>query len=351
MSDPRNYTVSWICAILPEFVAAQEFLDEEHEGPSHVASGDNNTYCLGRIHKHNIAIAALPDGRYGTSTAVAVATSMLHSFPNIRIGLMVGIAGGAPTADDDIRLGDIVVSAPRGDQSGVFQYDFGKTIQGQKFHYTKHLNKPPTAVLTAISSLRAKHERRGHNIAAAVQERVAKLRRPKDYSRPDAATDVLYRSEIIHVENERLCATACGTSTVEVVPRNPRDEDEDDDPTIHYGLVASADQLMKDATVRDRLASEKRVLCFEMEAAGLMDNFPCLVVRGICDYSDTHKNKAWQGYAAMTAAAYARELLYCVSPSQLELEKTVSEAIALGMCLNDCFMNPLLTRLSAPRCS
>jgi hypothetical protein len=46
-----------------------------------------------------------------------------------------------------------------------------------------------------------------------------------------------------------------------------------------------------------------------MEAAGLMDDFPCLVVRGICDYADSHKNKLWQGYAAAMAAAYAKELL------------------------------------------
>ncbi|KAI9899441.1 hypothetical protein N3K66_005902 [Trichothecium roseum] len=206
MRASSSYTVGWICATLPEFVAAQEFLDEEHDGPSHVASGDKNSYCLGRIHKHNIAIAALPDGRYGTSTAAAVATSMLHSFPNIRIGLMVGIAGGAPTADDDIRLGDIVVSAPRGDNSGVFQYNFGKTIQGREFLCTRHLDKPPTAVLTAVSTLRAKHERRGHGIEAAVQQRVTKMKRGRKYSRPDASTDVLYRSEVIHADDEQNCA-------------------------------------------------------------------------------------------------------------------------------------------------
>ena len=70
---------------------------------------------------------------------------------------------------------------------------------------------------------------------------------------------------------------------------------------------------MKDALARDRLASEG-TLCFEMEAAGLMNDFPCLVVRGICDYSDTHKNKDWQGYAAMVAAAYARNLLFRIAP-------------------------------------
>jgi hypothetical protein len=66
---------------------------------------------------------------------------------------------------------------------------------------------------------------------------------------------------------------------------------------------------MRHGATREQLRKELDVLCFEMEAAGLMDDFPCLVVRGICDYADSHKNKRWQGYAAATAAAYAKELL------------------------------------------
>ena len=92
----------------------------------------------------------------------------------------------------------------------------------------------------------------------------------------------------------------------------------DDNPAIHYGLIASGDRLIKDAQLRDKLANEKGVLCFEMEAAGLMNQFPCLVIRGICDYSDTHKNKEWQGYAAMAAAAYAKDLLYQIPQSKVE---------------------------------
>lgn len=81
-----------------------------------------------------------------------------------------------------------------------------------------------------------------------------------------------------------------------------------DGPQAHYGLIASGNQVMKDGLTRDRLAKELGVICFEMEAAGLMDHFPCLVIRGICDYADSHKNKRWQKYAAMTAAACAKEL-------------------------------------------
>jgi nucleoside phosphorylase len=97
---------------------------------------------------------------------------------------------------------------------------------------------------------------------------------------------------------------------------------------VHYGLIASGNQLMKDALYRDGLAEKWKVLCFEMEAAGLMNDFPCLVVRGICDYSDSHKNKEWQAYAAIAAAAYAKDLLYTIPPSGVEDEKKISEALS-----------------------
>jgi nucleoside phosphorylase len=85
---------------------------------------------------------------------------------------------------------------------------------------------------------------------------------------------------------------------------------------------------MKDALVRDKLSAEKGVLCFEMEAAGLMNHFPCLVIRGICDYSDSHKNKEWQGYAAMVAAAYAKDLLRQIPPNKVEAERRIGDILS-----------------------
>jgi hypothetical protein len=87
---------------------------------------------------------------------------------------------------------------------------------------------------------------------------------------------------------------------------------------------------MKDAQQRDRIAKEQDVLCFEMEAAGLMNHFPCIVIRGISDYSDTHKNDKWHGYAAMVAAAYAKDLLGCIVPSRVEEERRLAEAVLPG---------------------
>ena len=282
MSNPRDYTVGWICAITTEYVAAQAFLDEKHEGPEYVSPHDNNDYTLGKFGKHNVAIAVLPYGEYGVSSATGVAKDMLHSFPNIRIGLMVGIGGGAPSRNHSIRLGDIVVSASGDGKGGVFQYDFGKTIQDQNFLETGFLNQPPTILRTAVSGLKAQYEIEGHNLKEAVNsilERKPRLRRK--YGHPEPTSDKLYKAEVVHpLNNEDSCAAVCGNDPLKLILRPERTEHEDN-PAIHYGLIASGNQLMKDALVRDTLVAERDILCFEMEAAGLMNQFPCLVIRGM----------------------------------------------------------------------
>ncbi|EXL65494.1 hypothetical protein FOPG_18280 [Fusarium oxysporum f. sp. conglutinans race 2 54008] len=311
MANPHDYRVGWICAIKPEYVAAQAFLDEEHPGPSSVSPGDTNNYTLGKMGDHNVVISVLPYGEYGLSTAASVASHMVHSFPNVGIGLMVGIGGGAPSSKHDIRLGDVVVSAAGSGSGGVFQYDFGKALQKQDFENTKFLNQPPTIPRGAVNALLAKYEIKGHQLQDSINTILDKYPRlRKAYGRPSSTSDRLYVSTVTHPPNEdSSCPESCGTEPSMLVMRHERTEDEDN-PSIHYGLIASAS-----------------VLCFEMEAAGLMNHFPCLVIRGICDYSDSHKNKEWQGYAAMTAAAYAKDLLRHIAPDGVEAEKKLIETI------------------------
>ena len=333
------YTVGWICAISTEYVAAQAFLNEEHDRPEYVSPHDSNDYTLGKIGKHNVVIAVLPGGEYGIASAAIVARDMLNSFPNVRIGLMVGIGGGAPSQKYDIRLGDIVVSEPRDGIGGVFQYDFGKTIQGQSFHTTGFLNQPPTVLRTAVNGIKTQYKRKGHGFEEAIDKILDENPRLRqEYKRPGSGSDRLYYSGVIHPpNNDSSCAELCGNDPSHLVLRSERTKEEDN-PAIHYGLIASANQLMKNALVRDALAAEKNaitegimgkeVLCFEMEAAGLMNHFPCLVIRGICDYSDSHKNKEWQGYAAMAAAAYAKDLLCRIPPNKVEAEKKIGDTLS-----------------------
>ena len=326
---PAQYTVGWICAISPEHVAAQLFLDEVHEGPESVPANDNNSYVLGRCGKHNVVIVVLPDRGYGVASAAGVAKDMLRSFPSIRFGLMVGVGGGAPDRHHDIRLGDVVVSSPGDGNGGVLQYDFGKTIQDQAFHSTGFLNQPPSILRNAVSALRDHYQIHGHQIPQTIDRLLRKNPRlQRRFGRPQPADDRLYRSEYVHVGSSGTdCTERCGVDAKNVILRPPRTE-HDDDPTIHYGLIASGNVLMKDAILRDRLAADKGILCFEMEAAGLMNHLPCLVIRGISDYSDSHKSKAWQGYSALTAAAYAKDILDRIPPNKVEAEEKASELLA-----------------------
>ncbi|KAK2776656.1 nacht and ankyrin domain protein [Colletotrichum kahawae] len=328
-SDPQIYTVGWICAISTEFTAAKAFLEEQHARPSVVAQNHNNNYALGAIGGHNIVIAVLPNGEYGIASAAIVARDMLHSFPNVRIGLMVGIGGGAPSPRQDIRLGDIVVSSRHGGRGGIFQYDFGKAVQNQddSFQHTGHLNQPPTVLRTAVEALESHYEMEGHTLSADVDKALQLRKRLQNkFSRPSPSSDRLYLSTVIHPNSPGTCESLCGDDPTLLISRNQRGGEEDD-PKVHYGLIASANQLVKDSKLRDKLATDHGVLCFEMEAAGLINHFPCLVVRGICDYSDSHKNKDWQGFAAMMAAAYTSDLLRQITPTEVEAERRLSAVL------------------------
>ncbi|KAK2021338.1 purine and uridine phosphorylase, partial [Colletotrichum zoysiae] len=328
MSDPRNYTVGWICAIPTEFAAACAFLDQEHPDPEAIAQNDNNNYALGTMGKHNVVIAVMPEKEYGIAAAATVARDMVHSFPNVRIGLMVGVGGGAPSERHDIRLGDVVVSSRGPGNGGVIQYDYGKSIQNQGFVETGVLNQPPPVLLNAVARLKADHMRKGPELHVKVERALSQWKQlRKTHSRPSASTDQLYKSEFVHPPgSSAACSQECSANISNVVSRDERGEGEDN-PAIHYGLIASANQVMKNAETRDKLSRERGVLCFEMEAAGLVNHFPCLIVRGICDYSDSHKNKEWQGFAAMTAAAYAKDLICRIMPNQLEAQRKMKEVL------------------------
>jgi nucleoside phosphorylase len=306
----EDYGVGWVCALPVELAAAQVMLDEEHECLGQDAN-DTNLYTLGGIGGHNVVIACLPAGQTGTNSATAVAVLMKSTFKSIQFGLMVGIGGGVPSAEADIRLGDVVISQPHKGHGGVVQYDSGKTTPGG-FERKGFLNAPPTVLLNAVAKIRANHliER------GSLSEHVSKLSDWSVFARDHAGPDVLFEAGYDHLGG----ATCDLCSKDRVVERQPRGNQ----IVAHYGTIASGNQVMRDGATRDRISMEfGGVLCFEMEAAGL-NSFPCLVIRGICDYADSHKNKKWQAYAAGTAAAYAKEVL-SVIPSE-EVTPTLDEA-------------------------
>ncbi|KAH0161481.1 Pfs, NACHT and ankyrin domain protein, partial [Aureobasidium melanogenum] len=311
-----DYTVAWIAALPRERAAGEMMLDQKFTQPEdfNKNANDPNSYSWGRMGKHLVVIASLPAGEYGTTTTAITAQGLRSSLPHIRVGLLVGIGAGVPgeicNADGalavrrDIRLGDVVVSNPNGSNGGVVQYDLVKAKDS--LERKGSLNSPPLALRSALSALQAEHEHQDSKISSIMNAAMEKFpKAARNYSRPTGTPDRLFRACCSHAGGEDC--TNCDPAGQ--IKRTPRE-----DPEVHCGTIACGNTLVKNAAHRDEIVSWLRTenvdpLCFEMEAAGLMNAFPCLVIRGICDYGDSHKNDAWQRYAAMTAAAFAKEYL------------------------------------------
>ncbi|KAH0161653.1 purine and uridine phosphorylase, partial [Aureobasidium melanogenum] len=337
----EDYEIGIICALPIELAAVLGMLDEEHprlpQNPN-----DSNLYYLGRTGDHNIVITCLPAGRIGLVSAARVAMQMQISFACIQKGLMVGIGGGVPSEQHDIRLGDIVVSQPTGQYGGVVQYDFGKTHPGGVFERTGSLCPPPDVLLAALNGVKVSQLTNRFSIAAHLSSLAERL---PDYKFPSQLSDDLYHPDHLHKGGQSCCG--CGTENrIRREPRSNRLL-----PVVHYGTIASGDRVMKDAIERDKISqSLGGILCFEMEAAALMNNFRCLVIRGISDYSDSHKNDGWQKYAAAVAAAYAKELLNHLPPAQPTLIHSIpQDADSLHQRLNRTTDQEILNWLSSSR--
>ncbi|KAJ5116734.1 hypothetical protein N7456_001082 [Penicillium angulare] len=323
MSTVDDFLVGWICTIPTEWVVARAFFDQEYalkvDQPK-----IKNSYALGRIGKHNVVISSLPSGEYGKSTVSRVAEETMYTFPNLRIALLVGIGGGVPSGMHDIRLGDIAVGSSLGHEGGVYQYNYRRAIRdGRDFQPTAVLEPPPSFIQKAVASLRTSYRSEGHNLENLIDEAFAKV--PwmyKKYNRPAPVSDRLYRSNIVHRYPEELCDIRCGDDPSKLISRISRPEY--NSQRIHHGVIASSTELMKDAILRDELIGRRDILCFETAASDLMPHFPCLVIRGICDYADSHANDEWHGYAAMVAAAYTKNLLYRIDPNMLAKQSTLA---------------------------
>jgi nucleoside phosphorylase len=303
-----DYTMGCVCPMGVELAPVKAMLDETH--PCLPTQRDQNCYILGKMGGHNIVIAVLPE--IGNNTAATVANQLLNDFPSIRFGLLVGIGGGVPGEEedgDDIRLGDVVISKPTTAFGGVIQYDLGKYSTNGGFERTGALGKPPQLLRASVETLAANHRIKGSQVPQYLSDMLQKYpAMEEEYSYPGAEHDQLFQAGYPHPGGPN-CRNCDRQRIVE------RDARRNQDPKFHYGTIGSANIVVKDARLRNELRRGWKIKCIEMEAAGLMDSFPCLVIRGVCDYADSHKNKKWQPYAAATAAAYMKELLSIV-PAQ-----------------------------------
>lgn len=310
----HGFTIAILCALPLEADAVEALFDvywDEDGPPFDKAPGDPNAYSTGVIGRHNIVLAHMPG--IGRASAASVASYCKTSFPNIALGLVVGICGVvAFYAEEEIVLGDVIIS------DGVVQYDFGRQLAQQferKDTLLDNLGRPSTEIRAKLAKLRGLRGRKRLSSRMANHLDILQQESQLAANYPGKSKDRLFKATYEHVDKDKTCdQLECHGS---LLPRQRLQPNQDDPaPSIHFGLIASGDMVMKSGEDRDRIAKQEGVIAFEMEGAGAWDSFPCVVIKGACDYADSHKNKGWQRYAAATAAACMKGVLEDWEPSQ-----------------------------------
>ncbi|KAL8894119.1 MAG: hypothetical protein Q9192_004599 [Flavoplaca navasiana] len=300
-AERARYAIGWIAPMPVEFSPALALLDRVTT--LHVAN-DSNIYKAGKIGDHHVVMVTL--NKIGLGGILSVTERMYSSFRELKHLLLVGLGGGIPeyAYGEQMVLGDVVVSLQ------VEHLDCGRrTPKG--FEFTHQTYWPSSDLLKAVNTLRSTHLLNGTRVPQTLQGIREKLyqnirNNPEDLG-PDA--DHLFDPGYHHQDNAKLCENCCDTGNSKSrQDRGRKAYREKDTPLAHYGIIGSGNSLVVGSQERKHLYEEFGTICFDMEAAALMD-YRCLVIRGISDYSDSHKNKAWQVYAAATAAAYAQELI------------------------------------------
>ncbi|KAL2796693.1 purine and uridine phosphorylase [Aspergillus keveii] len=301
------YTVGILCALTLELLAVRALFDVTYADKDGIVtpSDDSNHYAPGEIGKHKVGAARLPDGEYGTNSATHVASNIKQTFPCVKFALLVRIGNGVPSSANDIRLGDVVVSRPTSTSPGVIQYDMGKVHRDSVFRQVRYHQPPPRFIMTALSNLWSDP----YLSTAPLQESLEEITaRRHEYQYPGKTLDRLFTNNYPH-DPALTTYDSCNTRCLQPRANRPDAKTSSHHPRIHYGTVASGNRVVRDARFRDHWSKQSNILCFEVGAAGIMNTLPCLVIRGICNYSDSHKNKIFQNYAAAAAAAYAKLLL------------------------------------------
>ncbi|KAI1119355.1 nucleoside phosphorylase domain-containing protein [Nemania sp. NC0429] len=228
--DRRDYHVVWICpgvALDP----ARVMLDEEHNRPIYNADYDENSYICGTMEGHNVVLATNPPGMSGNVIAGRFAGPIFNTFPNIKMTMLIGIGGGVPSptpADDTLK--DI---------------HLGDVMVGWP----------------------------GDGKQAVVYYESGRL----------------LHDGYKHKGDKESCA---GCNDFEMVVRNPRTRKHQNQFIFHRGQIGTGNAIVVDANHRDSISKRCGGLqCIEMSAAGVDANKNCLVIRGISDYYNTHKNE------------------------------------------------------------
>ncbi|KIW13058.1 hypothetical protein PV08_08245 [Exophiala spinifera] len=336
----HEFSVAIFCALPPEADSIIAAFDVEWTGRIEKADGDTNSYSCGRIADHNCVVAHLSG--VGKSNATLVAAGASATFKDIQYAFVVGICGGMPFDEKgkEILLGDVIISR------ALVQYDLGKQYpQGfkRKQEIEDVLPRPShevRALLAKLETLRGRQviEQNTLEHLKAIQEQLPSA------SCPDPETDVLFDPSYFHQHRhvkglsrcpfcqskpQQFCQEASTTECEELGCKftnatrrralqpyhDGSTESSSRNPRIHIGRIGSADTVLKSGQFRNQLAKDEKLIGFEMEGVGIWDVFQnSLIVKAVCDYADSHKDKVWQDYAAASAAACLKSLLAELNP-------------------------------------
>lgn len=343
-----EFEVALVCSLPLEYDAVSLLFDQfwDENGDQYGrAIGDPNTYTTGRFGKFDVVLVLLPNT--GKVSAASATASLRSSYPGLRLVILTGICGAVPSSDagDEILLGDVIISKT------VVQYDYGGQYPDTfvaKDTTEDSLGRPDKNIRGLVAILKTAREReRVEERAALLLEQIQglaakKLRRLKadTYQYPGAASDKLFEATYRHKHynsTECLCALyhnysdpvckesrllACdvlGCDEKYVIPRqrlgiNRQLEQQEPSeearvPSVFIGRFGSSDTRLRSGEHRDLTAKHYGVLAFEMEGAGVWDELPCIIVKGVCNYADSHTNNHWQNFAAATAASVAKSLV------------------------------------------
>ncbi|KAI7976875.1 hypothetical protein EIK77_010106 [Talaromyces pinophilus] len=332
--SPRSrdeFSIAIICALPLEADAVEALFDDHYDDLGHVYGkhiGDANSYITGRIHNHDVVLAYMPG--MGNRRSASVARGLLVSFPGIKLTLLVGICGGVPYASDgaEVVLGDIIIG------DSVIEYDFGRQYPHgfeRKSGVKETLGSPNQEIQSFLGRLRTRRMRNQVQRHTAQYLQILQGMDGNEWNYPGVSHDMLFEASYLHKHYQQqspiecicagchsafgpVCEQALKSDCKKVgcvghlVQRRRLNADRPS-PLIHIGTMASASSVMKSGQHRDQLAEQEGVIGFEMEGAGVWEVLPCVIIKGVCDYADSHKNKAWQNYAAATAASCAKGFL------------------------------------------
>ncbi|KAF4815679.1 Vegetative incompatibility protein HET-E-1 [Colletotrichum siamense] len=345
----EDFHVAIICAVGCEYDAVIFAFDEIWDGLEFQlgnAPRDHNKYKVGRIAERNAVLLLLTG--MGKANAASAAASLRSSYTEIKLAIVTGICGGVPGVgtDKELLLGDVVIS------KCIVQYDLGRRYSDRfatKEAIEDSLGRPHESVRSVLAvfetnSGRDHLQHRTNQILENIQGKTSLKRNL--YQRPPATDDRLFEPGYLHRHRDSrdcecselgACEAArqascdelhCDTSRLLSRRRRRKRKFSDsvcNDIAAHelcvlVGRLGSGDTVMKSGLDRDHVAKEKSFIAFEMEAAGIWDRFPCVVVKAVCDYADSHKNKKYQNFAAARAAAATKATLeafpFADGPSQ-----------------------------------